>query len=252
MRTTLLVLSATVALPALAQVAPTPRTELEVGASRETLSRNLPDWSSRYLLIEHRRPGRQVFYGGWRDTERYRLRDSEVHGGAYLPLSPALQVQIEAGSSGSHRVLARNYDLLGIQFEPAAGWGLTAGWRRSRYDAGSTSVTYLGAERYVGNERFAYTLFAGGPDGGATVSSHRLQWSHYYGERDWIGISLAGGRETEHDGTGGFLTSRVTNTTLNGRHQLARAWALAWEAGRQRQGELYTRDGLRLGLRHEF
>ncbi|MBI5108906.1 MAG: YaiO family outer membrane beta-barrel protein [Rhodocyclales bacterium] len=241
-----------ISLPALAQTVPAPRTEIEVGAAHETLSKGLPDWRSRYLLLEHRGPERRVFYGGWRDTERYRLRDEEVHGGAWLPLSPALQVQIEASASGSHRVLARNSGLLGVQFEPASGWGLAAGWRRSHYDAGNTRVIHLGAERYVGNERFAYTLYAGGPDGAATASSQRLQWNHYYGERDWIGISIADGRETEHGGAGSFLTSRVSNLTLTGRHQLARAWSLAWEAGRQRQGDLYTRDGLRLGLRHEF
>jgi YaiO family outer membrane protein len=240
------------ALPALAQTATAPRTELEIGAARETLTGGLPDWRSRYLLLEHRNPERQVFYGGWRDTERYRLRDGELHGGAWLPLSPAMQLQLEAGASDSHRVLARDYGLLGLQVEPAAGWGLSAGWRRSRYDAGNTRVLNLGVERYLGNERFAYTLFGGGPDGAATVSSHRLQWNHYYGERDWLGLSIAAGRETEHGAAGTFITSRVSNVTLAGRHRLAQAWSLSWEAGRQRQGTLYTRDGLRLGLRHEF
>ena len=246
----LLILAVT--LPALAQTAPAPRTELEIGAARETLSGGRPDWRSRYLLLEHHRPDRQVFYGGWRDTERYRLRDSELHGGAWLTLSPTTQLQLEAGASDSHRVLARHYGLLGLQVEPAAGWGLSAGWRRSSYDAGNTRVLNFGAERYVGNERFAYTLFGGGPDGAATVGSHRLQWNHYYGERDWIGLSVAAGRETEHGGAGAFITSRVSNATLAGRHRLAQAWSLSWEAGRQRQGTLYTRDGLRLGLRHEF
>lgn len=241
-----------VTLPALAQTAPAPRTGLEIGASHETLSRGLPDWRSRYLLLEHRRPERQVFYAGWRDTERYRLRDDEVHGGAWLPLSASTQLQVEAGTSGSHRVLARHYGLLGLQVEPAPGWGLSAGLKRSAYDAGNTRVLSLGAERYLGNERFAYTLFAGGPDGAATVSSHHLQWNHYYGDRDWIGISIAAGRESEHGGAGRFITSRVTNATLAGRHQFARGWGLSWEAGRQRQGDLYTRGGLRLGLRHDF
>lgn len=251
MRAMLLALATMAPLPVLAQVDP-PRTALEIGGSDETLSNNLPDWRSRYLLVEHRRPERQVFYGGWRDTERYRLRDSEVHGGAWLPLSPTLQLQIEAGSSGSHRVLARNYGLLGLQFEPAPGWGVSGGWRRSAYDAGNTRVVHLGAERYLGNERFAWTVFAGGPDGAATASSHRLQWNHYYGERDWIAVALASGRETEHGAAGRFVTSRVSNATLTGRHHLGRDWSLVWEASRQRQGDLYTRGGLRLGLRHEF
>jgi|688.fasta_scaffold23058_3 YaiO family outer membrane protein len=251
MRSRLLGLAAVMLLPFPGRAEP-PRTAIEFSATRETLSRGLPDWSSRQILIEHRRAQREVFHGGWRETERYRQRDDEIHAGAYLPLSSALQLQIEAGASGSHRVLARNHGLLGLQFDPAPGWGLSAGWRRSAYDAGNTRVIHLGAERYLGSERFAWTVFAGGPDGAATTSSHRLQWNHYYGERDWIAIALASGRETEHGGAGAFLTSRVDNITLSGRHQIGKAWGLVWEAGRQRQGDLYTRSGLRLGLRHEF
>jgi YaiO family outer membrane protein len=251
MRIVLLGVAMMFAAPALAQTEH-PHIALEIGGSHENLTKGLPAWSSRYLQLEHRGPEGRVVYGGWRDTERYRLRDSEINGGAYLPVSPTATLQIEAGTSGSHRVLARNYALFGLQLEPAKGWGLFGGWRRSQYDAGNTGVVHLGAERYLGNERFAYTAFAGGPDGTGKAGSHRLQWNHYYGEYNWIGVALAGGRETEHGGAGAFLTSRVSNLTLAGRHHLARDWSLTWDAARQRQGDLYTRSGLRLGLRHDF
>lgn len=251
MRRLLPVLVAGAALSAAAQPA-TPRTEIEAGAEREHLTRGLPDWSSRFALIEHRDAQGRVAYGGWRDTERYRLRDHELHAGGYLPLAPSLQLQAEAGASGSHRVLSRHYGLVGLHFQPAQGWGLSGGMRRAGYDAGNTGVINLGVEHYTGNERFAYTLFAGGPDGAALASTHRLQWNHYYGDHDWFGIAIAEGRETEHDGSGAFITSRVRNFSLAGRHGLGKGLALKWEAGRQRQGELYTRSGLRLGLRFAF
>lgn len=250
-RITLAWIFATMVCAADAQVA-APRTEIEATASRETLSKGLPAWTSHQLLIEHHQADRQVLYGGWRDTSRFGLRDDEIHGGAYLPLGSALLWQIEAGVSETHRVLARHYGQLTANFQLAPGWGIYCGGRRSSYDAGNTSVFNLGAERYLGNDRFAYTLFAGGPDGAATVSSHRLQWTRHYGDRRWVGVSLAEGREAERIGSGTFVTTRVASLALAGQHEFARAWSLVWEAGRQNQGDLYTRSGVRLGLRHEF
>lgn len=228
------------------------RQEWEAGVSHERLTRGLPSWRSRYLAAEWQGVDRRVLYGGLRETERYALKDSEVHLGGVLPLAASLQLQLEAGVSDSHRVLAARYGLLRLDYQPAPGWSLAAGWRRSAYDAGMSGVGHLSVDRYFGAERVSYTLYEGGPDGGALLPSHRWQWAHYYGERDWIGLSLNHGRETEYAAGGNFITSRVSGATLAGRHQLAAGWALTWDAGRQRQGDFYTRSGVRLGLRHAF
>lgn len=225
---------------------------MEAAFSRENLSRGLPAWQERNVLIERHRADKQVLYGGLRETERYQLTDSELHLGAYQPLTQRMQLQVEAGASSTHRVLASRYGVLGLQAQPWAGWGVSAGWRRSSYDSGNTGVVNLGVEHYRGAERFAYTLFSGGPDGAGRLPSHRLQWTHYYGERDWLGIAAVSGRETEHAGSGRFLTSRISSLALGGRHGVGPSTALVWEIGRQRQGELYTRSGVRLGLRHAF
>lgn len=244
-----------VAAPAPAPAAPpvpTARNEIEAGFSHEHLTRGLPSWRSRYLLGERHGTGDTLLYGGLRETDRYALIDREVHAGFGLPATPSLRLQIEAGASGTHRILPAHYGAAQFQFQPAAGWTLTGGWRRSAYDLGMTGVVHLGADRYLGNERFSYTLYSGGPDGSGSSPSHRLQWAHYYGERDWAGIAVNAGRETESLGSAGFLTSRVSGLTLAGRHGLGGDWALVWEAGRVRQGDAYTRSGARLGLRYAF
>lgn len=228
------------------------RIEIEAAITQEKLTQGLPDWRERQLLIERHRDDKQVVYGGLRETERYALQDRELHAGAYQPLTGNIQLQVEAGASSTHRVLPARYGLLGIHAQAWAGWGLSAAWRRSSYDTGTTGVIYLGIEHYLGAERFAYTLFSGGPDGTGSSPSHRLQWTHYYGERDWFGIAAVTGRETEHTGGGRFLASRVDGVALSGRHGLGPSSALTWEFGRQRQGELYTRSGVRVGLRHAF
>lgn len=228
------------------------RYEWEAGVSDEALSRGLPGWRSRYLIGEWRGAERKTLYAGLRETQRYALKDREAHFGGILPLSAETQLQAEAGFSDSHRVLAARYGLIQLHHQPAQGWSLSAGWRRAVYDVGLSSVIQFSVDRYIGAERFGYTLYQGGPDGSGLSPSHRWQWTHYYGERSSIGMTLIRGRETEHAGNAGFLTSQVRGISLSGRHDLVPGWWLIWDAGRVRQGDFYTRSGVSLGLRHAF
>lgn len=226
--------------------------QIEAGLWNESLTRGLPQWRSQYLSAEWRWPDRKAFYGGVRETERYDLKDREMHLGGILPFGTDTQAQFEAGVSDTHRVLARRYFLLQIQHRPAEGWSVATGARRSTYDSGHASVLHLSAERYVGNERFSYTLYEGGPDGAGLTPSHRLQWAHHYGERDWFALALTRGRETEYTGNAAFLTSRISGASLSGQHEVAPDWSVSWGLERHRQGDAYTRSGVRLGLRHAF
>lgn len=243
--------AAVTANPAIDAAAPI-RYEWEAGLSHEQLTRGLPSWRSRYLTGERRGPERELYYGGLRETERYALSDREAHLGAALPAGSHAGVQLEAGFSDTHRVLPVRYGAVHLHYSPVSGWVLGGGWRRTVYDLGLTRVFHFGVDRYVGNERFSYTLYDGGPDGSGLSPSHRWQWAHNYGERSWIGIALTQGRETESLGASGFLTSRVSGMSLSGRHDLAPDWALTWDAGSLRQGDAYTRNGVRLGLRRVF
>jgi len=59
---------------------------LEVGYGRESLTNNYSDWTNTYLIGSRKLGERQVVYGGLRETERFGLKDSEVHAGLYFPL----------------------------------------------------------------------------------------------------------------------------------------------------------------------
>lgn len=228
-----------------------PRFTGEAGMAYEQLSNNLPAWREQRLGGEWRQPDGQLVYGGLRTTSRYGLSDQEAHLGGVFPAATGLQFQAEVGASGSHRVLPEHYLSALIHVQPATGWSLTAGVRGTSYDSGTTQLAQFGVDRYIGAERFGYMLYEGGPSGAGRSPSHRWQWAHTYGDRDWFALSVAHGRETEYAGAG-FRTSQVRSLALAGRHEVAPDWAIAWEVGSHRQGDFYTRRGLRLGLRHAF
>jgi YaiO family outer membrane protein len=231
----------------------TPRNDVEAGYSRETLSNNLPDWTSSYLLASHRFADWHVLYGGLRETRRFGLDDSELHAGLYYPLAGTWTAQVEGSLSPTHEVLPRHSIYGQLQKNLPGGWGIGLGLRHNEYTLSGSNVVSVLAERYWGNFRGAYTLYSGRPEGASSGSSHRLQLSYFYADRSSVGVSYTNGREVENIGPPrGVLASDVRNWTLSGQHWLTPAWALTYDLVNHEQGSLYRRQGLRLGIRHSF
>lgn len=237
--------------PVLAQ--PAPQTEVEAGLSHEDLDRGRADWKSRYVEAAHRFTERTTLYGLVRETERFGMRDSELAGALYFPLGERWSAVAEASHSPQHHVLPR-YSVRGeLQRSFASGWGVSAGLRHSEYARSDANILTLGAERYSGAWRAAYTLYNGRPEGAGSGSAHRVELRRYYGGQSSVGIGIAAGREVENAGPpAGVVTTDVKSLTLIGRHWVAARWALSYELFAQDHSGLYRRDGMRLGIRHAF
>ena len=147
--------------------------------------------------------------------------------------------------------LPRGYADLRVQRALAAGWVVAASVRHSAYRDTDVDRLALGVERYVGSWRAGYTLNLTDADGQRLVG-HDLAIDRYYGERSSIGLRLATGEDTGIVDAGaqepGVITSDVDAAYLQGRHWLGPRWALQWTAGALRQGDLYERRAVQLGL----
>lgn len=229
-----------------------PSTAVEVGLAHENLDKGHNDWRAATVDIEHYAAPRETFYAGLRETQRFGLDDTEGKAGAYLPITDACTLNLEGSASGTHRVLPQYSLYAQLHRILPAGWGIAAGLRHNEYSTSGTNTLNLLAERYWGNYRAAYTLYLGKPEGASTGASHRVQLSYYYTDRSHVGLSLTSGREVESIGPGQVLTSDIEAAGLAGRHWLNRDWAVSYELGRQRQDNLYTRQGLYVGLRRQF
>lgn len=248
-------LNLSLAILALAGPVAAQNNEWEFGASDEHLSRGYAPWRSVYLNARWKATPDLAFNGGLREIERYGLKDDEIHAGISFPFACCSHLQFEWGHSTSHHVLPEDYVQLRIEGELAKGWVGAAGWRRSAFDAGMTNVGHLAIEHYLGNQRIGYTLYEGKPDGASFSTSHKLHWAWHYDrgdERNRLGVTAVNGHETENTGSSGFLTTSVESLQFSGLHWFDREWAIDWEVGRTHQGDIYTRRGIRLGLRHAF
>lgn len=237
-------------LPALAAELPV---EVELGASHETLTRNLPDWNSVYLEAARTFRPRNTLYGGIRHTRRFGLEDEEAYGGLYYPLGDTWTALAEATLSPSHEVLPRHSTFGQLQKLAAPGFNIGAGIKHTEYSGNGVNAAILSAEYYWSSFRAAYTFYSTRVDGSGSAPAHRFQLGYYYAERSAVGVSYASGREVESVGPPiGLVTSDVREWGIAGRHWFARDWALSYELLDHEQGSLYRRRGLRVGLRHQF
>lgn len=227
--------------------------QIEIGFSRDALDKGYANWDSLYLDGAHRFGERHSVYGELRETKRFNLRDREISGGYYHPLAETWTALVEASASPDHNVLPINSLFGQLQKAFDGGWDVQAGVRRSKYNTASTSLMALTGERYWGSFRAAYTFYLGKLQGAGAAPSHKGQFSYYYTGRNYLTLGLAKGRQVESLGANlGVLTTDVTNTSLSGLHWLDSGWGVSYEAIAERQGNLYSRNGIRFGLRHAF
>jgi len=205
---------------------------------------------------------------------------AEMVGGYWRPLSQRLSSLVEtsvipgAGGTGERSVLGQ----LATQF--GKGWGLQAGVRRSDLGVplsepanGSglglsalppmSGTSSMGAdlgivtvERFWDRYRGAYTLSSGRADGGATATSHRLQFSYFYSARSSVGLSYTTGRVFDPalplSGLTGMTPVETSNYGVMGEHWFTPSWSINYNALLEDHGVDGLRPEIRLGLRLRF
>ena len=226
--------------------------EVELSTSYQALNHGLAPWKSVSLEFSKKLAPRRTIYGSVSETSRFALLDHQFTGGAYFSLSKRWLAQIEASFSPSHRVQAR-YTIMGqLGRELGRGWLATVGVRHSSYNQARANLHTLGVERYWQKYRAAYTLFVSQQPGIGSTTSHSLQANYFYRERDAIGLILATGKELTNLGPRGLLATEARGIAVTGRHAVNRHWAINYDLNWNRQGDIYSRRGGRIGVRYYF
>ncbi|WP_445157334.1 YaiO family outer membrane beta-barrel protein [Halomonas sp. E14] len=228
------------------------RTEVEASLRYDALDSGFDDWLTQRLDVQSTQRGEPTWYGALHRERRYGTWDEALLAGAAVPLGEAWVVQPEVGRTFSADFLARWHADLRVQRVLGGGYVGSASLRRTRYAGSQVDRLALGMERYWGNWRGAYTLNVSDVDVAGTPVGHAVALDYYYGERSSVGVRGALGREEEGLPGGEVATTDVASAALLGRHWFEENWALSWELGAIRQGDLYDRFGVQLGVRYAF
>lgn len=239
-------------LPALNCIAQESMPASDVGLSigRERLSNGSPDWNDTQLQFNHRFAPRHVGGVTLARTERFGLRDTQLGLSYVRPLQKDWTLALEASASGTHRVLPRHAFGAAVQVEFAPAWLLHGGLKTTSYDAVTVNQGMLMLERYAGSMS-ASLAWRPARAYGTTAHAWEARASYYYGERSSAGLILASGKEAASIGPTVAITS-VDAIALVGRHWFNRHWGINGGFSRTRQGDLYSRNGINLGLQYAF
>lgn len=243
---------ATLVLVATALAMQGAQAETSVGFSlaAEHLSNDTPDWHDATVHILHQYGTRRTASLALTQTERFGLRDKQISATTAIPIGKAVVATIDGNLSDTHRVLAKHAYGATLQVEFAPAWLIHGGGRTTKYDAERVNQGFLMLEHY-----FSSFSWAAGwrPTRAFNTSAHsgELRGTYYYGDRNSVGLILAGGKEAASIGGNVSLTS-MRSAVVVGRHWLTPDWALNYSIGHTQQGDFYTRNGLSLGVQYAF
>ena len=229
-----------------------PTSDYELGYSFDSLDNDFDNWQSVYFEASHTLAPRKAYYVVVEATDRFSEREAEIMAGTYLPLDEDWTLLLQGSVAPGADVLPQWSAWAELQRSLGGGWGLRSGFRHAEYSDSRYELLNLGAERYWGNWQAAYTLYIGWPEGADTSVSHLARLDRYYGERNHIGVMAGVGEESESVGQDRLLTSNTRTLGLGGRHWMNPDWALSWDLMWHRQGSVYNRGGIRVGLRRRL
>lgn len=231
--------------------APGPSTTLGVNLSGETLGDGVSDWSERAVRVRRDFDRRKLVEAGVASTRRFGLSDRQFSGTAVWPMGEKLTGSVDASYSGTHRILPRNAVGAALQYEFRPAWLLRGGARTTRYDEDRVNQASLALEHYFSDYGMTVSWLPTRVFG-VTAHSYALQGAWYYGDRDAVSLTMATGREATTIERGTVVLGKVESVGIGGRHMLSPAWSANYGISYTRQGGLYTRKGLSIGLAYTY
>jgi YaiO family outer membrane protein len=232
----------------------TPKYEVQLNFSSETLSRNFGTWRIASLYVQRKFENRQIVWGNYRVSDRNRTRDQEFILGIYKPFSKKWAVTSEAMYSPTRQYVGK-FSVMG-EVEKVFKKGFVGhfGGRFTKYTTVKATTGYGLIEKYWGSNRASYTLYVSKLSNAGTAPTHRFQYNRYYGERvNTVGMAFSFGREHENLGpTLGILRSKTWSISFSAKHWMTNKFGLSVDGTIHRQGDIYYRRGLTFGIRYRF
>ncbi len=231
-----------------------PKYEAQFHITQESLTKGLGSWRFASFYMERRFKNHQIVWGTYRVSSRNAVRDQEFSGGIYKKIGGKWAAMTEIMFSPTHKYVGK-FSIMG-EVERPIGRGFVGhgGVRFTKYDSIKATSVYGMLEKYWGNNRAAYTIYLSNLSNAGSAPSHRVQLTRYFGEDlNSVSGTFAFGREHENLGPQiGILRNDTWSVGISGRYWLTKRIGLNVDGLLHRQGDLYYRRGMNIGLRYRF
>jgi len=231
-----------------------PKNEVQFQYSQESLTRNFGTWRTASLYFERKFSKRKIVWGTYRVSDRNSNRDQEVVAGFYKGFGRKWAATGEAMFSPTHKYVGKFSLMLEGERILSKGFVGHVGMRYTAYNTVKATMIYGLTEKYWGSNRAAYTLYVTNLTNAGTAPTHRFQYNRYFGESvNSVGAAFTFGREHENLGPSlGILRSKTWSVSGSTKYWLTKNVGANLDVLLHRQGNIYYRRGVNLGIRYRF
>lgn len=235
-------------------------TSVEVHTAHDGLTDGFAAWQEHGVRVARRSSARGGVGVSAQWVSRFGYHDSRLLADGSVALGSRITAGWAGEASATHRVVARTAGSGWMHVALGAGWGGQLTVTQRHFPSVTVSSASASLERYWGPWLGSWSFTAArtsdgagtGGGGGGGGGAHAARLTRYLGARASVTASASGGREAESLGGGAVRVMDVRGVSVWGEAPLARRIALLFGAGATRQGELYVRRSLSLGMRTRF
>ncbi|HEY9721722.1 MAG TPA: YaiO family outer membrane beta-barrel protein [Oscillatoriaceae cyanobacterium] len=225
---------------------------LMVLARGETLTNGEAPWNAETLEYQHLLGPRAGLVASLGLTNRFAVEDATFGLGAAGQVTDRLALGLQGIYSPTHEVVPLwRLDATG-RCALGAGWKIGLEGERTQYATSTGMRGALSLEKLLGSFRVSYApalIQLGDVNAGL---GQRAEIAYAYGQDDLIALSGELGPAYAFAGPQQLIAVSERGLTLSGHHWVNRAWSATYALSWNQEGNLYTRDGVTLGLTRRF
>ncbi|NTW52713.1 MAG: YaiO family outer membrane beta-barrel protein [Chlorobiaceae bacterium] len=221
---------------------------VEAGFTADHLTNNYAAWNSQYLSLTVPMKASGLFNLRLENVGKYDMTDQAISFAYSLPFDAGV-LSVDGGYSANPGFLPKNSLGIGWNGHLPQGFGYIVGATQREYVDATTRIYRLGAEKYSGPFRFAYTALFSSIDNSRSKLAHQLQAQWISNEDNRLGLTYAFGVEPEVLGVGNISAINTRYIQLDGLYWLTKKVGVNAALWYGRAGDYYQHNGGQLGLR---
>ncbi len=221
---------------------------VETGYTADHLANNYADWNSQYLILSLPMKASGLFTMRLENVHKYEMTDQAVNLSYSLPVDVGV-ISVDGGYSANPDFLPKTSIGLAWNGLLPEGFGYIAGATQREYSDATTRIYRLGAEKYSGPFRFAYTALFSSIDNSSRKLAHQLQAQWISNENNRVGFTYAFGVEPEALSNSNISAIHTRYVQLDGLYWVTKSVGISAALWYGKAGDYYQHKGGQVGLR---
>lgn len=221
---------------------------VEAGSTVDYLTNHASDWKSRYanVCLPFKAFGLLTLHG--EDVDRFGLSDRTI-GLSYAYSLPIGVITLGGSYAGDANFLAKSAVGCVWNGKLPVGFGYTLGAEQRHYADATTELYYLGAEKYTGEFRLAYTATLSSIDRSRGELAHRMQLQWISEKNNRLGVTYAFGIEPEVVYQNTLSSIKTSFIQFDGLFWPITGVGVVAACWHGMEGDYYQRNGGQIGIR---